>query len=153
MAEQFDYELGWDDEIENDSPQFTLLPDGDYAFEVTDFERARHNGSEKLPACNKAVVYIRIEGKDANGKAGVAIIRHQIFLHSKMQGMLCAFFVGIGQGQHGEKLKMNWDAVIGSRGKAKVGSRKYEGETYNEIKRFYEPESPQVPGFYQVGKF
>ena len=57
-------ELGWDDVIENDSPEFVILPDGDYDFEVVDFERGRHNGSEKLPPCNKAIVHIRIEGKE-----------------------------------------------------------------------------------------
>ena len=55
-------ELGWNDVIENDSPEFVILPDGDYNFEVVDFERGRHNGSEKLPPCNKAIVHIRIEG-------------------------------------------------------------------------------------------
>ena len=33
-------ELGWDDEIENDGPEFTFYsPAGDYDFEVTGLER------------------------------------------------------------------------------------------------------------------
>ncbi len=134
-------ELGWNDVIENDSPEFVILPDGDYDFEVIDFERGRHNGSEKLPPCNKAIVHIRIEGKE-----GVSTIKHQLFLHTITEGMLCAFFTGIGQRQKGERLKMNWNAVIGSKGRCKVGTRKWtndEGKemVFNEIKKFYEPEA------------
>ena len=136
-----DRELGWDDVIENDSPEFVILPDGDYDFEVVDFERGRHNGSEKLPPCNKAIVHIRVEGKE-----GISIIKHQLFLHTITEGMLCAFFTGIGQRQKGERLKMNWNAVIGSKGRCKVGTRKWtndEGKemVFNEVKKFYEPEA------------
>ena len=134
-------ELGWNDVIENDSPEFVILPDGDYDFEVIDFERGRHNGSEKLPPCNKAIVHIRIEGKE-----GVSTIKHQLFLHTITEGMLCAFFTGIGQRQKGERLKMNWSRVVGSKGRCKVGTRKWtndEGKemVFNEVKKFYEPEA------------
>ena len=133
-------ELGWNDVIENDSPEFVILPDGDYDFEVIDFERGRHNGSEKLPPCNKAIVHIRIEGKE-----GISIIKHQLFLHTITEGMLCAFFTGIGQRQKGERLKMNWNAVVGSKGRCKVGIRKWTNDegremVFNEVKKFYEPE-------------
>lgn len=134
------YELGWDDPIENDGPGFTILPEGDYDFEVINFERARHGGSEKLPPCHKAVVHIKIEGKE-----GISIIQHHLFLHTKTEGLLCAFFTGIGQRQRGERITMDWGSVIGATGRAKVGIRKWindEGRemTFNEIKKFYEPE-------------
>ena len=134
-------ELGWNDVIENDSPEFVILPDGDYDFEVIDFERGRHNGSEKLPPCNKAIVHIRIEGKE-----GVSTIKHQLFLHTITEGMLCAFFAGIGQRQKGEKMKMNWSRVVGSKGRCKIGTRKWTNEegkemVFNEVKKFYEPEA------------
>jgi hypothetical protein len=136
--------FGWDDTIENDSPDFVVLPEGDYDFEVIDFERARHGGSDKLPPCNKAIVHIRIEGTD-----GVTTIKHNLFLHSKTEGMLCAFFTGIGQRQKGEKLAMNWSKVVGATGRAKVGIRTFTRDdgstmTFNEIKRFYEPD-PSAP--------
>lgn len=139
------YEIGWDSTIEKDSPDFVTLPEGDYNFEVTDFERGRHAGSEKLPPCNKAIVHIKVEGAE-----GVTIIKHNLFLHSITEGMLCAFFAAIGQRQKGEKVKMNWNAVVGSKGRAKIGVRKWtndNGEEYtsNEIKKFYEPaEKPPV---------
>ena len=63
MSETMEREFGWDDAIEKDS-EFELLPEGDYDFEVTGFERARHNGSDKLPPCNKAVLTIKLIGAD-----------------------------------------------------------------------------------------
>jgi hypothetical protein len=145
MAENLGRELGWDDPIENDSPDFVVLPEGDYDFEVIEFERARHTGSEKLPPCNMAIVHIQIKNAE-----GISIIKHRLFLHTKTEGMLCAFFTAIGQRKKGEKLQMNWNAVIGARGRAHVGIREYNDKKYNEIKRFYEPEENK--GF-QPGRF
>jgi hypothetical protein len=148
MAENLGRELGWDDPIENDGPEFVVLPEGDYDFEIIDFERARHPGSEKLPPCPKAIVHIKIIGKE-----GISIIKHNLFLlqTDTQEGLLCAFFVGIGQRKRGEKnYRMNWNAIIGARGRAKVGIREYNGNKYNEIKKFYEPEESK--GF-QPGRF
>ncbi|HHV35786.1 MAG TPA: DUF669 domain-containing protein [Syntrophomonadaceae bacterium] len=144
-------ELDWDDQIEDDGPEFIILPPGDYDFEVTDFERGRHQGSDNLPPCNKAIVYLRIEGKE-----GATTIKHQLFLHTKTEGLLCAFFTGIGQRKKGERITMNWDKVIGATGRAKIGIRKWtndKGETleFNEVKRFYEPED-NTPKF-KPGEF
>lgn len=139
MAEQtIDRELGWDDQIERES-DFILAPAGDYDFVVTAVERARHEGSDKLPPCNKAIVSIKI-----NTPEGDVIIKHNLFLHTKTEGMLSAFFIGIGQKKHGEPLRMNWQTVPGSTGKCKIGIREWKGDDgeirqSNEIKKFYEP--------------
>lgn len=148
-------ELSWDDQIEHDGLEFVTLPEGDYDFEVIDFERARHNGSDKLPPCNKAIIHIKIQGPE-----GVAVIKHNLFLHSITEGMLCAFFTAIGQRKKGEKVSMNWNAVVGSGGRAKIGVRKWKNDegkemVFNEIKKFYEPaEGPQnsQKGF-EAGRF
>ena len=138
----YERELDWDDEIENDGTEFTLLPPGDYDFTVTDFEREHYSGGAKLPPCNKAVLSITIDTPE-----GRAVIKHNLFLHSKCEGLLCAFFSSIGQRKHGEKLRMNWSKVVGSKGRCKVGVREWvsdrdgEKKQSNEIKRFYEPAS------------
>lgn len=128
------YELGWDSAIENDSPEFVLLPDGDYDFIVERFERGRYEGGDKLPPCPKATLYLKFAAPE-----GETTIRKDLFLHSKCEGMLCAFFTCIGQRKHGQRVSMNWSAVPGARGRAKIGKRTYNGNTYNEIKRFLEP--------------
>ena len=51
--------MEWDDVIENDGQEFVLLPEGDYQFEVVDFERGRFPGGPKIPACNKATVTLQ----------------------------------------------------------------------------------------------
>lgn len=130
-------EIGWDDAIENDS-EFTLLPEGDYQFKVVKFERARHNGSDKLPPCNKAILTLEV-----TDGINTTQITHNLFLHRKCEGMLCAFFTAIGQRQHGERLVPNWAAVMGANGTCKVGLRTWTGNDgnprqNNEIKKFYE---------------
>lgn len=134
MGQVVEKELGWDDTIEKES-SFILLPDGDYEFTVTEFLRARHEGSENLPPCNKAILTINIKTKQ-----GESNIKHNLFLHSRTEGMVSAFFLGIGLKKHGEPFKMNWNNVIGSKGICKVSTRLYDGKQYNDIKRFYDPE-------------
>lgn len=133
------HEFNWDDTILHDS-EFVLLPEGDYDFTVKSFERGRHAGSDKLPPCNKAVLEIEIT--DGRNKSTV---RHNLFLHSACEGMLCEFFTAIGQRRRGEPLRMNWNAVVGSRGRCKVIVDTFKsrntGEQMksNKIRRFYEP--------------
>lgn len=145
----------WNDEISNDGPEFTTLPRGRYPFTVVDLERERHGGSEKLPPCNKAVVHLRFDG----GAAGTTTIKENLFLHSKTEGILCAFFTSIGQRQHGEKLKMDWSKVIGQTGEADLKIREYttkEGEqrTVNQVQRYHpRGEAVQTGIGYTPGSF
>lgn len=130
---EIERELGWDDEIEKES-EFILLPEGRYPFTVTGFERGRFNGSEKLPPCNKAVISCKIisnEGKEVT-------LKRDLFLHTITEGFLSEFFASIGQKKKGERVKMNWNAVVGSTGECRV--TQYTGRDdnkYNEIKSFY----------------
>lgn len=140
MENQVDRELQWDDTIEKESSDFVLLPEGDYNFVVDSFERGRHGGSEKLPACNKAVLKLRVESDK-----GTALITHNLFLHTKTEGLLSAFFESIGQKKKGEKMAMNWSRVPGATGRAKVGIHTYvnkdgEERQSNDIKKFYPKE-------------
>ena len=134
-----DRALSWDDEFTNEQQEFMLLPEGEYAFEVTGMERARFEGSAKLPPCNKAELVLLVEGP-----GGEATIKHNLFLHSKCEGLLCAFFTAIGLRRHGQPLRMRWD-IQGRTGMCHVGVREYtgkDGETRkaNEILRFLDPE-------------
>lgn len=139
MAE-IEREYDWDDEIVKDS-DFTLIPEGDYNFTVVAFERGRHEGSNKLPPCNKAIVTLRIALPDGSTQE----LKNNLFLHSKCEGLLSAFFTAIGQKRKGEPLRMNWGAVIGSTGRCKITIRTWQnnyGEDMqsNEVKKFYPPE-------------
>ena len=159
-------ELGWDDEISKES-DFTLIPEGDYSFTVTGFERGRHEGSDKLPPCNKAVITLRVELPDGTTQD----LKHNLFLHSKTEGLLSAFFTCIGLKKKGEPLRMNWSAVIGTKGRCKIAVRTWKGKSgedmqSNDVKKFYAPDegaqpvqsapvqpAPQQSGIFTPGKF
>ena len=139
-------EYNWDDEISQDSAEFALLPEGEYEFSVTGFERGRYPGGAKLPSCPKATVSLRFEGVE-----GVAVIKHNFFLHSKFEGLLCAFFTCLGMRKRGEPLRMDWPGTVGRTGRAKITVRSYtgnDGREYqtNDVKQFLEPENaPAAP--------
>ena len=134
----FEREFGWEDTIEKDS-EYVLLPDGLYYFTVVGMERTRHTPNPqnpgKLPACNKAIVSIKIVANE-----GETELRHNLFLHSSTEGMLSAFFGAIGQKKKGEPLRMNWNTIIGATGVCKVGTRQYKENNYNEVKSMLYPE-------------
>lgn len=69
-----------------------------------------------------------------------------MLLYRSVEWRISSFFRCIGQKKHGEKLTMNWNQVIGSKGRAHITQRKYtnqygEEKTINDIGRFidYDP--------------
>jgi len=141
--------LDWDSVIEKES-EFVLLDDGEYDFTVTDLERGRFDGSERMGACPVAKVTLEI-----NSAAGKAKLTERLYLISSNEWKLSAFFGCIGQKKHGEKLQMDWSKVVGSTGRAKIGHREYKGKTYNDIKTYIykEDTAPPAAGGFKAGKF
>ncbi len=137
MSQEIERELGWDDQIEKDGPEFVLLPEGDYNFTVNKFERARFQGSANLPACNQAKLEITIHCPTH----GDQVVFHNLYLHTKTEGFLSEFFTGIGQKKKGERLQMNWNTVPGAKGRCQLEHNKYtvkgEERVNNQIKKFY----------------
>lgn len=131
-------ELQWDDQIIKDGPEFILLPEGDYDFTVTKFERGRFQGSAKMPACNQAKIELTIH-TPSNGDIK---LEHSLLLHSRTEGFLSNFFGGIGQKKEGQPLRMNWNAVIGGKGRLKLKVENYtkkdgsQGQS-NKVDMFY----------------
>jgi len=141
--------FGWDDEFTNEQQEFVLLPEGEYPFEVISMERARYEGGAKLPPCSMAKLTLRING----GAKGEATVTHRLYLHTKTQGLLGAFFESIGQCKRGETFRPRWNEVVGARGRCRLGIREYTkqsgphtGETgqSNEVTRFLPPPEPKA---------
>jgi hypothetical protein len=137
MSQQ-ERELSWDDTIEKDGGEFIVLPAGDYNFTVTKFERGRFAGSAKMPPCNQAKLEITVHSPEH----GDVVVFHNLFLHTKTEGLLSNFFTGIGQKKKGEKLRMDWSKVVGSKGRLKLEINKFTGHdgverTNNQVKSFY----------------
>ncbi len=146
--ENMNYAFDWDSEIKNDS-SFVLLPEGVYDYEVVGFERGHYDGGAKLPPCPKAIITIKVNG----GDLGSAQIVHNLYLHSRCEGLLCEFFTSCGLRKRGEALKMDWQRIIGTAGRCKVYVEEWtgrDGATHksNKIERFLEPvvEQPATPG-------
>jgi len=136
MINEKDMLMNWDDSIETDGQEYILLPEGEYNFKVTNFERGRFVGSAKIPQCNKATITIQIEAKE-----GTTSVKFDLILYRTLEWRISAFFRCIGQKKHGEKLTMDWGKVIGSKGRAYIKQRSYtnlngEEKLINDIDRF-----------------
>jgi hypothetical protein len=140
-------ELGWDDTIQNDS-SFVELPEGDYDFTIDHFERGRSKGSDKIPPSNMAIVYFVV--KTADGQE--ATIKENFILHTRLEWKLSELFCGVGLKKKGEELRMNWNALPGLTGRAKVTlepDRNDPSKKYNHINKIY----PKENKGYTAGSF
>ena len=144
-----DRALSWDDEFTNEQQEFVLLPEGDYAFEGIGMERARFEGSAKLPPCSMAKLTLKIFG----GAKGDTTVTDRLYLHTKTQGLLGAVLERIGQCKRGEPFRPRWNEVEGARGWCRQGIREYSkqsgpnaGKTgqSNEVTRFLPPPEPKA---------
>ena len=137
--------MDWDSAIESDGQQFIILPEGDYTFTVTGFERGRYPGSAKLPPCNKASLTLTIELP--NGQT--AACREDLILYRTLEWKLASFFRAIGQKKSGERLVMDWTKVMGARGRAHFKPRTYTSNgaerTANSVDHYfdYDPQAMQ----------
>lgn len=140
--QNFDRELGWDDEIEKEGGDFIVLPAGNYQFRIDSFTRGRFAGSDKMPACNRAELDITLFSPEH----GETTIKESLLLHTKTEWKLSEFFISLGQKRTGEKVRMNWGMVIGATGMAEIEINKYKDKNGNErennrVKKFLEPTS------------
>ena len=139
--------MNWDDVLDNDGQEFIVLPEGDYVFTVTHFERGQFPGGPKIPPCPKASLTLTVDREE-----GVATARVDLMLYRTVEWKIAAFFRSIGQKKHGEKAVMDWSKVVGARGKAHFKPREYttrDGEirTVNDVVRFidFEPGVMMTP--------
>lgn len=133
--------MEWDAYIEKES-EFVLLPEGDYDFTVTSFEKGWFDGSAKIEACNKAILELTITAPGL----GSSIVKENLLLSDKVEWKLCEFFRCIGQKQHGTGVKMNWNKVQGAKGRAHIVINEYtgnDGNNYknNKVARYLDPET------------
>lgn len=131
--------LDWDDEIEDDGGgNFVILKEGDYNFTVTGFERGYYEGGAKVASCPKATVTVQVDTEE-----GPATARVVLLLNKTLEWKISSFFRCIGQKKHGQKLRPDWQAVIGSQGRGHFKPRDYtgsNGKSYqaNDLESFYD---------------
>lgn len=131
--------LDWDDEISEEGSEFIVVPEGDYKFTVTKFERGNYEPSatSKIPACKMAIVTFTIQAPE-----GDITIKENFQLCKKMEWKLSSLFLSIGLKKHDEPLRMNWQAITGCTGYCHVYVDNYtkkdgsSGQS-NKIKKLY----------------
>jgi hypothetical protein len=132
--------FSWDDEdIEvEERPEFELLPPGDYSFTVANFERGWYEGGDKIIACDFANVMLYI----VTPKGSTVTVFEKFFLVSSQAWRIKDFFMSVGLITAEQKPDMKkWDLIAGLSGRAKLGQRRYDGNSYNAIKKFYPKDS------------
>ena len=150
----------WDDvtelteEQERGGAETTVLPEGKYPFEVIKVEKQYYDGSAKIPACNMAKVFLRIDG----GELGKALCVEQIFLLEKLEWKAAAFLRSIGLKKHGEPVA--WRQLThcdGETGRCKIYVDTYkkgdEEKKSNKVKNFFDKEEQAPKKAYKKGDF
>lgn len=145
MANSKGYAIGWDDEIiDPGEPEFVLLTPGIYDFTVTGFERGHFDGSEKMDACSMAKLTLRC----SNGIQETTVFTN-LFLSSAVAFKLSKFAKSIGDmpagSTTGQKFHVDWNNIIGKRGKCRIKTRVYNGKDYNEVDDFIVPDPAAAP--------
>ena len=135
MSNDLGQALSWDSEISQEQEKLTP---GVYDFEVVNVSKDVFNGSDKMAPCPIAVVDLRVTDQ--------MTMKEKLFLSTKAEWRISQFFISIGQKKKGVPFRPNWNAVIGSKGRVKIGTKTYQGNEYLEIKEFMEPgNSPSTP--------
>ena len=126
MAREENNALAWDDTIGTDSATPSILEEGDYDFEVISLEKGSFPGSQKISPCPKAMLTLGV-----NTPEGTTKVRTDILLSRCLEWKISEFFRSIGKKRHGEKIVMNWDAVVGAKGRAHIVQRTYTTKSGN----------------------
>ena len=162
MADNNMRTFDWDDvsaiteEEEKGGAESVLLPDGKYPFEVIKVEKAFYDGSAKIPACNMAKVFLRIDG----GELGTGLVVENIYLVDKFQWKAAAFLRSIGLKKHGEEIQ--WRKLVqcdGECGRCEIYVDEYDrrdgngkGQS-NKLRRFFDKEEEAPKKAFKKGAF
>ena len=132
-----DETMGWGDTLATDGRQSFILPEGDYDFVVSKFERGHFPGSEKMCSGPKATLTLQVKTE-----SGTVNVRTDLILNRRVEFRLSEFFRSIGLKKPGERLVMDWSKVEGKCGRAHFKPRTYikNGETRqaNNVESFYD---------------
>ena len=140
-----DRELDWEEEILNEANSFTLLPDGDYPCTILKMERARYDGSAKVPPCRMAKLTVAVHG----GELGENTVTYNLFLLQRFAWKIAEVFVSCGLASpEDERVRMQWDRLEGAACRCRIVQEDYtkksgphagETGTANRITKFLPP--------------
>lgn len=136
--------FGWDDEV-NES-EFEIIPDGDYVFTVSRWEKAYwepKSKDSKIGACQQANIEFEIKWTNENGQEKTNKVVHKLKLWRSLDFLIYQFFESIGLRKKGDGSKrVPWDQIVGKTGICAIGHHTdSKGNDYNDILRCYAPEN------------
>ena len=147
----------WDDEITDDGKggqETTVLPEGKYPFEVIKMEKAWYDGSDKIPPCNMAKMFLRIDG----GELGNGLCVENLYLCEKFEWKAAGFLRAIGLKKHGEPIK--WSQLQhcdGESGRCQIYVDEFQGKSgpqkSNKIRQFFDKEEATAKKAFTKGAF
>lgn len=123
---------------------FTVLPPGEYEFEVLSIEEDYYEASEtsKISSCPMAVV--RLTVRDADGEE--ARVRDRLYLHKGYSiQRIGDFFCSIGLYTRGESLKPDWKGAIGKTGRCVLRIDEYKGNERNQVSYYKDMDFGDCP--------
>jgi len=131
----FDGCLEWGDTLEVDT-RYRILPEGDYRFRITGFERGHYDGGQKIPPYPQAKLAAAV---DYDGH--IVEVRFNLLLYRDLEWRLSAFFRSIGLKKEGERVTMDWTKVPNARGMFHLKPESYtdaDGKLHetNQVSRF-----------------
>jgi hypothetical protein len=125
------YNVSFD--VEDSDFEYTLLEVGEYPFEVSEVRYGDYNGGSKIPACPMVTVELDVDG----GEQGHVTVNNRFFITKECAGLLAAFAKSIGVMEDGDKkVDIDWDQVEGMKGIVYINHREYNGQQYNQVKKF-----------------
>lgn len=141
MAENFDL-----NNLYLDDNDFTTVPEGDYHFEVTDYD-LDYSTSDKLPENTQVItIHMRVPYK-ADGEVIDVAVRHKLNVYSKALFAIRQFFECIGLMPEKGRAKMPpLEQIVGKTGIVKllVGVSP-KGNEYNQVDMCYSPsKAPKI---------
>ncbi len=151
--------MDWDDVIKDDGEysgeETVVLPEGNYPFEVIKTEKSWYDGSSKIPACNMAKVYLRVDG----GELGKTLCVENIYLLDRLEWKAAAFLRSVGMKKHGEPTQ--WRKLVqcdGESGRCHVYVDEYTGrdgqtKQSNKVKNFFDKEEEKPKKEFKRGDF
>lgn len=126
-------------EFEVEDQEYVLLTPGEYEFTVDSVEYGDYNGSSKIPPCGKVTVNIHVDTDK-----GRAFLNNNFYVCKECSGLIAAFFKSVGELKDGQRtFKPDWDNLPGKSGLVEVTNREYNGNQYNNVKRFLAPKKQQ----------
>ncbi len=122
-----------------------------FLLEIMSLQWNHSNGPDTQAVTNLRVQQSNLKAEDRHPE-GTTLLTENLLLYDKMQWKIAQFFLCIGEKEIEGKVRMNWPAVPGAKGKATIEvtpGRDDPNKKFNHVKKYL----PYEPKKFEAGKF